>query len=413
MINKLRNSLKSKDAKTLIGNFISLSSLQVVGLLLPLITLPYIIKTISLEKYGVIVFSLALMVYFQAITDFSFRITATRDIAVFKNNIKKVSIIFSKVLIIKAIFLFISFLLISLITIFYEPLQNESLVVIFTMLSLIGNTFFPEWFFQGIEKMKYITILNLTVKILFTLLVFILIKEKSDYWLYPLLLSAGSIIAGFVGILIIVKRYKVRFYIIKKRYLIQTIRGNFPIFINQFFPTLYNNTSIFLLGVFAMPSTIGLYDALKKIIDLSIVFLNTVSRVFFPFLNRRRDAFSNYKNLMLVLSILLFVMITILNKLVIWYLNIFDDNASFILITLAFGIIGYALYDIYGLNYFIVRREDKLVMKNTIISSLVGFILSFPLVYFFGIVGAAINLTLSRFFMGGYLYIKWLDYEKN
>ena len=95
------------------------------------------------------------------------------------------------------------------------------------------------------------------------------------------------------------------------------------------------------------------------------------------------------------------------HELIFWYLNITYENAFYVLLILAIGIIGFTLYDIFGLNYFIIHRQDKLVMKNTIRSSLIGFFLAFPLIYFSGILGAAINLSLSRWLMGGGLYIQY------
>lgn len=95
------------------------------------------------------------------------------------------------------------------------------------------------------------------------------------------------------------------------------------------------------------------------------------------------------------------------HKLVFWYLNVNYKHALLILIILCIGLIGYALSNIYGLNYFIIHRKDKLVMKNTIIASLIGFLLAYPLIFQWSIIGAAINLSMSRCLMGAGLFIKY------
>jgi PST family polysaccharide transporter len=97
---------------------------------------------------------------------------------------------------------------------------------------------------------------------------------------------------------------------------------------------------------------------------------------------------------------------------VFWFLNITYENALLVLCILSFGILGIGMNDIFGTNYFIIKRADKLVMYNTIIASVLGLIFSFPLVYFFGIIGAALNLTFSRLLMGGRLYYKYLSVKK-
>ncbi|PCH53668.1 MAG: flippase [Flavobacteriaceae bacterium] len=413
MIHKIKNILKNKDVKVLLENFISLSSLQLVGMILQLITLPYVLRILGFTNYGIVILAASLVAYFQAITDFSFKITATRDVAIFRNSQKKLNIIYSKVLTIKMIFLALSIVILCFVIFLYPPFYKERLVFFLTIPILFGYTLFPEWFFQGIEKMKYITFLNVGIKLFFTICIFIFIKVKEDYWIYPLLQSLGFIGAGIIGQFILIKKYKLKFIILKRRVITQTIVSNFPIFINQFFPTLYNNTSTFLLGILTTTSLVGVYDAVKKIIDLFISLLNIVSRVFFPFLNRKRDVFPKYKKLMLSISILFIIVAIALNKLIFWYLNINYENALAVLIILAIGILGYTLYDIFGLNYFIIRRKDKLVMNNTLIFSFISFILAFPLIYFFGIIGAAINLTFARFMMGGNLMLKWIKNENN
>jgi len=405
--------LKSKDGKTLLENFVSLSALQLIGMLLPLITLPYILRVIGFEKYGIIVFASSLIAYFTALTDFSFQITAVRDVAVFKNSQKKLNIIYSKVITVKAIFLLLSIFLISLIVFLYPPFYEYGLIYGLSMLMLVGHTLFPGWFFQGIEKMRYITYLNLGIKVFFTLCVFVFIKAEEDFWIYPLLQSAGFIGAGVVGQFMLVTKYKLKFIWLPHRIIKKTITANFPIFVNQFLPTLYNNTSTFILGFFAAANIVGIYNAILTIINLSKTLLSILSKTFFPFLNRKKNAFKSYMNLMLLTTSVLVILFISAHSLIFWYLNITYEKALEVLIILTVGIIGFVLYDIFGLNFFIVRRQDKLVMRSTIYSSILGFITALPLIYFFGIIGAALNLTFSRFLMGGQLYYKWLKNETN
>jgi len=412
-LKKYFDIFKGKDAKVLLENFVSLSALQLVGMLLPLITLPYLLRVLGFSNYGIVILAASLVAYFQSITDYSFKITATRDVAVFRNSPEKLNIIYSKVLIVKGMFLIFSFFIITTIVLLYPPFYEERTVFFLTMPLLLGYGLFPEWFFQGIEKMKYISLLNIGIKLFFTICVFIFITEKEDYWIYPLLQSAGFIGAGLVGQYILIKKYKIKFRWLHFKMVRNTIKDNFPIFINQFLPNLYNNTNTLLLGIFTTTYLVGIYDALKKIIDLCVVLLNVVSRVFFPFLNRKKDAFPKYRNLMLGLGLLLAALPILGYPLVFWYLDMEYKNALLILILLSLSIIGYTAYDIFGLNYFIIRRKDKLVMKNTILSSLIGFVLAFPFIYFFNIIGAAANLLIARFLMGGHLWFKWKYDEAN
>lgn len=401
MLKDILKKLRSTNGRVLLENFLSLSALQLVGMLLPLVTLPYVLRVIGFDKYGLIIFSASLIAYFTALTDFSFQVTATRDVAFFRNSPKKLNIIYSKVLIIKLFFLFVSWAIIGTIVFLYAPFYKHWDIYLYTSLSLLGYVLFPEWFFQGIEKMSYITYLNLGIKLFFTLCIFIFIKEKSDYWIYPLLQSLGFIGAGVVGQYLLTKKYQLKFVWISYKSIINTIKSNTPIFINRFVPTLYNNTSTFLLGFLAAKHYVGIYQAILTIVNLGIALIEIISRVFFPFLNRKKEAFNSFMKMMLT-AIFVIVLVTLSsNQIIFWYLDITYEKAFLILFILSCGMLGYALSNIFGLNYFIVHRQDKLVMKNTLIASLIGFLLAYPLISHLSILGAAINLSLARCIMGG------------
>jgi len=412
MVNRIKKIFNTKDKKALLENFVSLSALQLIGMLLPLVTLPYILRVIGFEKYGVIVFSASLIAYFTALTDFSFRITATRDVAIYRDSPKKLNIIYSKVLTIKTLFLLLSWLIIAIAVFLYPPFYENREIYFYTSLLLLGYVLFPEWFFQGIEKMRYITYLNLGIKLFFTLCVFIFIKKESDFWIYPLLQSAGYVGAGLVGQYVLVKKYKLKFIFLPYKLIIKTIKTNSPIFINQFVPNLYNNTSTFLLGILGTPKLVGIYQAILTVVNLIVTLIEILSRVFFPFLNRKKDAFQWYKNMMLITISIMIIGVLAFNKLIFWYLNVNYENAFWILLILAIGLFGYTLYNIFGLNYFIVHRQDKLVMTNTLFASVLGFILAYPLIHFYSVLGAAINLSLARCIMGGGLFYKFFRKKK-
>src|SRR5690606_1827705 len=108
--NNLLRYGNTSDRKVLIENFLSLTFLKVLGVVLPLITLPYIVRVLGIERYGVVVLTNSLMVDFQSVADFSFMIPATRDVAVFTSGPKKLHLIFSNVLLVKCLFLAISLL---------------------------------------------------------------------------------------------------------------------------------------------------------------------------------------------------------------------------------------------------------------------------------------------------------------
>ncbi|WP_297338005.1 oligosaccharide flippase family protein [Algoriphagus sp.] len=411
--NLLNTFKKNGNIKTvLLENFISLSALQLFSLILPLITLPYVLRTIGFEKYGVIMLATTLISYFQSLTDYSFKITATRDVSAFRESCLKLSVIYSKVYIVKLIFLSLSLLIVSFIILFVSDFHEYRDVYFLTSISLIGYSLFPDWFFQGMEKMKFITVINIGVKTLFTFCIFVFIRAEEDYWIYPLLQSMGLIIAGFISQYVIFRKFKIRFIKINWVKIKSVISENFPVFVNQFVPTLYNSTSTMLLGVFYSNEAVGIFTSIRKIIELFATIISTISKVFYPYLIKFRHSFGTYRNVIIVTVFILVVFLIVFHQFVFLYLSLDYEYEFLVLFILAVGLFGYAFYDIYGLNYFLVRRKDKLVMKNTVLTSLIGFSLAFPFVYYFSIIGAAVNVSLSRLILGGGIFIKYINQNR-
>jgi len=205
----------SPTRKRLTGNFFSLSVLQALNYILPLITLPYLVRILGPEKYGLISFAQAFIGYFVVLTDYGFGLSATREISIHRENKEKVSEIFSSVMIIKFFLGVLSFIILGLVLAFVPKFGNDWLIYIFTFGMVLGNILFPVWFFQGMEKMKWITILNVISRVIFTICIFIFIHNEADYINVALINSLGYLVAGIISLWVVFKNFKVKFILPK------------------------------------------------------------------------------------------------------------------------------------------------------------------------------------------------------
>lgn len=403
--------LISKDGKTLFANLGYLSLLQIAGYIFPLITIPYLAKVIGVEGFGKIAFASSIIIWFQTISDWGFNYTATRDVARNRHDIERVSDIFSSVFWSRCLLMIVSFIILLFLTVIIPKFREDASVIFATFLMIPGYIMFPEWFFQAMERMKYITILNILSKALFTVAVFIFVKEKADYILQPLFVSCGYILSGILAFYYIRRIWGIKLKIIPAENIFSTIRRSFDVFLNNIMPNLYNSFSTMLLGFVGGPLSNGLYDAGCKFVNIAQQFMQVLSRTFFPFLSRKIEKHHIYVMINVFLAAVGSVMLYLFSPLLIRiFFTIEFAPAIKIMRIMSISLFFLMLSDVYGTNYMIIKGKEGKLRNITLVCSLIGFFISYPLIHFFDYVGAALTVTVTRGLLGigSMLYAKRL-----
>ncbi|MBA2871223.1 PST family polysaccharide transporter [Anoxybacillus calidus] len=275
--------------KRLSGNFFALTFMQLGNFLLPLLTYPYLGVVLGAERFGLIMLAQAFIQYFILITDFGFNLSATRKISIHRDDAIKVNEIFSAVFIIKLCLLFISFISMVVIVFLVPRFKEFWYIYMLNFGVVIGNTLFPTWFFQGIEKMKYTTILNVTSKVLFTTFIFFFVKNKSDVYLVPLLNSLGVIIAGIIGFTTAIKQFSVRLIIPSKGLLVDQLKESAQYFLSRISVSAYTVTNTVLIGLFLGNKMAGYFVVAEKIANILSVGISTIVDAIYPYMSKNKD----------------------------------------------------------------------------------------------------------------------------
>lgn len=405
-------SLSSRgDARVLLENFVSLSIVKATGYILPIITLPYLAKTIGVDKFGEIAFAASVIIYFQTFVDFGFNFIGVKNVARIKDNIHEVSKIFCNIMATRILLMLISFglliLCISTITVFYE----NRLILLLTFLYIPGYLFFPEWFFQAMEQMKYIAMLNLLSKLLFTLLVFIIIKEKKDFIYQPVLIALGYYTSGLISLFMIIKKFKVKFILPDFNSIFMALKESWNMFLSLFLPNLYSNFSTILLRTYGGEVATGIYSGGSRFISLFNELSDVLSRTFYPFLARRLDKHSVFViingTISLIASLGLFFGAELLVR--VFYTPEFSESVKVIRI-MAISPFFLYLIDTYGVNYLVLINKMKVLRNIVLFCSLTGFLLSWFAVIKYNFIGVAVLLTFVR---GIYGLLTWSYAKKH
>ena len=276
---------KKQNKNRLFENIISLSSLQFATYLLPLITVPYLVRVLGPEKFGLIAFAQALIQFFVFFTDYGFNLSATRKIAVNKDDKDSISRIFSSVMFIKTILTILSFFILACLVMLIPKFKAYLLVYFFSFGIVIGHSLFPLWYFQGIERMKYIASINVLARLIFTFSIFIFVRNSNDYLFVPILNSLGFIIAGIVSLYVVFFKFNVipRFVGLKDIY--EDLKEGWYCFLSTVSISFYTSSSTLMLGIFTTNTVVGYYSAAEKIIRAILRIFTPFSQSIYPYIS--------------------------------------------------------------------------------------------------------------------------------
>jgi len=294
MISKLRAI--SDDKRRLLGNFFSLSLLQGANYLLPLITLPYLVRVLGVEKFGLIAFAQAFIQYFVILTDYGFNLSATREISIHRENKEKVSEIFISVLTIKFALMILSLILLCAVVFSFSKFKSDWQIYFLTFGMVVGQVLFPVWFFQGMERMKYIAFLNIASKLLFTILIFIVIKKASDYIYVPLINSCGFILAGIFGQCLAFRNFRIRPHLPTINCLRSHLKDSTQFFLSRASVSIYTSSNAFFLGLFTNNAMVGYYSAAEKLYMAFQGIYQPLTNTIYPYMAKYRNI-SLYKKI--------------------------------------------------------------------------------------------------------------------
>lgn len=399
--------------RVLIENFVSLSTLEIANMLMSFVTLPYILRVLGQDGYGIYSMAFALMGYLVTLVDYAFSITGTRLVAVNRDIPEKLQWAYSLVMRCKTLLFSCAIIFFLLVVFTIPPFRENYLAYLYALPMVLGNMLFTDWFFQGIEKLRFVTIINVAVKALFTICVFVFIRAQEDVLLYIFLQSMGYVVAGVLAQLIVRKEYKMKLVKITLKDCCHELKRGRYLFANILLPNLYGAGSILLLGIMSDTQEVGIFVSLRKITMLACSLIVILTRVFFPYISRNNDAFKKLARLTMLTALGIVIVLVLVYPIVFWYLDIEDLSFLSVFFVLSVNIIGFSMSKTFGQNFLVTHGKDKNYLKATAISSFIGAILSIPTIYFFSSLGASVTILISNLISGLICYTYYRNIKKS
>jgi polysaccharide transporter, PST family len=387
------------ERKTVLRNFASLSVLQAITYLLPVLILPYLFRVIGPEKFGLIAFAQAFVQYFMILTDYGFGVSATKEISLCQHDRTEISKVFSSVMTAKLALAFVSLWLLGAIVYFIPKFRTDWMVYVFSFGTVLGNTLFPVWFFQGTEKMKYIADLNIAGGILTFVLILFCVRGPQDYLMVPLIASGVGLITGLWGQNIVFKHLGVSFRFPGYKNLKKQLTAGWDIFVSIVAINAYTTTRIFAIGLLTNNTITGFYSIAEKLAGLCQTFpLSSFSQALFPRLSkifhksksRAFDFMRRIQWITITISLICLPLIFIFARPIIETLfggNYPETVLSFRLLLISVFFIS---ANAFRVQFLLVCGKTQIYSRIHVIMAMIGLPMIFLLIDSFSYVGAAI-----------------------
>lgn len=294
-----------KRHSTIFENFTYITALQVFVMITPLITYPYLVRVLGMELYGWVITAQVVASYCSILVDFGFKSISARHVSINRNDKDKLSEIVSTILTLQGV-MWLFCMAVYVMIVFLVPSYRQHLwLFLFSFGLTFNELLFPQYFFQGIEKMKYITILNIVIRLIFVALIFLFVKEATDYIFVPLLSSIGYFIGGCLALYVVFVREGLRFKVPSYSSMRYYVRDASPIFFTDVICTIKDKLNYILLGSCVGMGNVVVYDLGSKFTNVLLKPASIIGTVMFPQIAKKRNIHLFKKTASLVIAVVI------------------------------------------------------------------------------------------------------------
>lgn len=389
--------------KKIIINFIYNSGYQILILILPFITIPYVSRIFSPSEIGIYSSTYSMSQMFLIIGMFAVGSFGVKEIAANRNNKENLSDKFYKIRYIQKITMTISIIVYLIIVFLFN---NNRCIFFIQSINLLAGLFDISWLFMGLEDFGKTITRNIIVKLVSLILIFIFVKDSSDLWLYTFILS-GSMLLGNLSMWV----YKKNIILEKQKkyiYIKDDFISAFSLLIPQIAFQIYTSFDRSILGSVSHMEEVGMYDQSQKIIRMSVGIVTSLGIVMLPritnMLSSNKSEYEIKRVLKQSLNITLFISLgctfgiySISKNFVPWFYGDRYMEVITLLKITALVCVLTALGSFFSNQYAIPKGNKKAYIIPLVAAAVVSIIFTSILGKKLGAIGASISIVMTEF----------------
>lgn len=384
-------------------NYIFQLIYQILILAIPLITAPYIARVLGPDAIGTQSYTYNISNYFVYFAMLGLAKYGNRCISESKDDKAKLNNVASELIIVHLFLSFISTLAYIIFVIAF--VKDSKLIYFISTIYLFGTFFDINWLFFGLEEFKITVIRNLAVKIVSTILIFVLVKKSHDLWIYVLILASSQ----FLSYVFLWPYLRKRISFVRVS-LLASFKKHFLHLVILFIPvvavSLYTSMDKIMLGSIAGKKELGFYEASEKIVVLTMAIITSLGTVLLPRITNlaargrskevealvdKTSAFNYFLTFGCMFGVA-----GIASSFIPFFYGNDYSRSVLILQILSLSIIFSSLSDISRSLYLIPKKKDNIYVLAVCAGAIINLILNAVLIKVLGAVGAAIATVCAE-----------------
>lgn len=394
--------------KNMFSNFLLSSS----TFIFPLITFPYITRTLSNESFGSVLYVDSFTQYFIIFSALGIPLYGVREISKVKDDVEARSKLVSELLIIKVSLAFFSILIFLSLLGFVSRLEENANLIKLGCLSIISSSFLIEWFYQGIENYAYITKRALFIKTLSVIAILMLVKHFDDKLIYYAIIVGVNVLNALINFSYYLKTH--HYKVVKTLEFRKHLKPLTTLFFISVAISVYTVLDIMILGTLTNPKEVSLYSVPLRLSKIVWTVVLGIGFVLIPRLSAlfNQNKIQEMKHLMTKSFSLVFLItipfcfysLVFTKELLVLvagenYLNAVNALKLFSVLPLIIGVC-----NIMGTQFLLPIGKEKQMLHATLIGLALSLILNFSLIPNFGFIGAAVACLVAETAVCAYIY---------
>lgn len=379
----------------------------VTSLIFPLITFPYAARVLMPEGIGTVNFLNSIIGYIILLTSIGIPLYAVKEVAKYRDDKRQRDRITIEIVLLSALLCCIGYVIVWLLAYYVPQIHQQHSLFYILSLSILFTSIGVNWFYQGTENFKFITIRAIIIRTLSATALYVFVKNPSDILIYAMIVVGSTVGNNFINFIHLRKQIDVKQINIKELKILRHLKPALHVFILNLIVSLYVQLNSIMLGFMSGDDAVGFFTAGTKITHIGLTVLGSISTVLLPRCSHliksgEIEEFSRLTkkslNLTLALSIPMAVglMVLAVPITMIFCGKQYIDSIPILYLN-APVIISISLTNLMGIQILYPKDKVNIVILSVTVAAILNLTLNFIFIPVYAATGAAIATLIAEF----------------